>query len=82
MEGAGDHPFPLELPDVAEVDEDDVVLAVPRAGLLEAERVRMRDFASSTSCRNPRLSFTAVLLLASCHGRPADGTAGADGEAI
>src|SRR5262245_38605837 len=48
VEGAGDHPLPLEFPDVAEIDEDDVALAVSGPGLLQLS-VRMRALASSTS---------------------------------
>jgi hypothetical protein len=57
VEGAGDQALLLELPDVAEVDEDDVGPAV-RARASSRVSVRTRDLASSTSWRNPFFIFT------------------------
>src|SRR5262245_5281577 len=42
VEGIRDHAIPLELPDVADVDEDDVVSAMARTGLRETERADAR----------------------------------------
>src|SRR6266568_4146741 len=39
VHGIGDHALPLQLTHIAQVDEDHVILAVPGARLLEAERL-------------------------------------------